>query len=110
LVLLIDRTILTFVGKEAAPYVPGQLHLPHARVEGGVVLAALQEAGIPTNRLLPGVAGCLLKGCVDVLYAAICIRDDDAVGHLFERCGQPGQSRLGAKLPDRCLSASWTFL
>ena len=105
LLLLVLGAVLAPVHDRPGPRVAARHRLPEMGVERGVVAAGLQDARVPPDELVGGVARDRARRGVDPRDRARAVRDDDAVRGGAQRRGLDakgvGAVRAAALVADR---------
>jgi len=90
-VFLEQRAVLAPVHQPALPDFSAGQGVPHAPIEGRVLVTALEHPGVLTQGLGPGVARDALEGRVHVDHGSLGIGDHDGLRGLLD---DPAQARL----------------
>src|ERR1019366_8884520 len=93
---VVERAVFLAVGEAPGPDSATEKRGPQVAIEGGVLLAGVQQAGIPANDFAPRVSRQPFEGRIAVLNISLRVRDQNLLGSLLHRGNQAGALRFRA--------------
>src|SRR5450759_3038552 len=93
---VVERAVFLAVGEAPGPDSATENRSPQVAIEPGVLLAGVQQAGIPSNHFASRVSRQSFEGRIAVLNISLRVRDQNLLGSLFYRGNQAGALRFRA--------------